>query len=859
MKSMVRRYYSFVIIIFLVIVTAYLFQVYHFSTHMKEKDSQLVSKSRDLYVNKISHAFNEKGQILNTASEYITADNWQQEDFRNYLVNLLQDNPAFASIYFLSSENRIVNASGWIPPQGLDLRTRVWYKKAVQEKTLIFTDAFVNASKDKLIITVAKPVYDRQNRLLGVIAGDIDTANMRNIIMSGVNNQEYFFIIDSEGNILAHPDYKYDPKITPKNIRDFSEEAYANIKTRVSGEIGITLDGVPGYLSYQWIESCNWNLVSFYPEKSYFGQYANMFWEFGNIMVSTLIIFSALLFMLTRSLIRPASSLDNDVSKINLVNNLAYRLPTEEKDPFFIVRSSLNKILATTQEYFEKIEKSSTELEVNYEQLIAVNSQLIENEMTLHKYNTELQARERALKESEERNRAIIEAIPDLLFIIDRQGTIVDSHSRDEKSLLIPKSRFLGKVFQDFLPTAISVEIQKKLEETMETHELQDLEYNLELEGTLRSYEMRMLNSGDNMAVAIIRDITERKRMEEDLNYLSFRDVLTGLYNRRYFEDHLKRIDVPRNLPLSLVAADVNGLKLVNDSFGHAAGDELLQRVAEVFNQACRSDDVISRTGGDEFVILLPKTDSKVAEAIVNRIRELAKKETMSSTILSVAFGWEAKTKPEQDIIDILKKAEEKMYTDKLSEGPRMRGRTIQAITDNLYKKSKNEEGHSRRVSYLAGEMARALNLSENEIIGVEGCGLFHDIGKVIIEESILNKSSLLDETEWAEMKRHPETGFRILSNLIEMSDMAEFVLSHHERWDGTGYPKGLKGEEIPLKSRIICICEAYDAMLSNRPYQDALTEDEIFEQFRRNAGTQFDPILTRLFVEKIMKKDWPQ
>jgi diguanylate cyclase (GGDEF)-like protein/PAS domain S-box-containing protein/putative nucleotidyltransferase with HDIG domain len=857
MKTMVRRYYGIIILIFLVITTVYLFQVYHFSTHMREKESQLAAKSRDIYVERIHSAFDDKGQVISTVSEYITAENWQQEDFKNYLINLLRDNPAFASIYFLSSENRMVNASGWIPPQGLDLRNRIWYQKAVKENALIFTDAFVNASKDKLIITVAKPVYDRQNRLLGVIAGDIDTVNMRNIILKGENKEEYFFIIDSEGNILAHPDYKYDPKNKPKNIRDFSEEVYNSIKTRINGEIGITLDGVAGYIAYQWIDSCNWNLVSFYPEKSYFSQYANMIFEFGNIILSTLIIFSALLFMLTRSLIRPSSLLDRDVSRIDLANNLDYRLPVDIKDPFYIVRDSLNKILAKTQEYFERIGKSSLELEGSYEQLIAVNSKLIENEMSLHQYNTELKAREQALKESEERNRAIIEAIPDLLFIIDNQGTIVDSHSRDEKSLLIPKSMFFGKAFGDILPPAISEQIQIKLEQTLETHELQYFEYELKIDGVVKNYEMRMINSGDFMAVAIIRDITERKRMEDDLNYLSFRDVLTGLYNRRYFEDHLERIDVPRNLPLSLIAADVNGLKLVNDSFGHAAGDELLKRVAKVFNQACRSDDVIARTGGDEFIILLPKTEKNVAEGIVNRIRELAENENMPSTILSVAFGWEAKTRPEQDTMDILKKAEEEMYTDKLSEGPKIRGRTIKTITDKLYRKSRDEEGHSTRVSQLAGEMARALNLSENEIVRAEGCGLFHDIGKVIIEEAILNKNGLLDDVEWLEIKRHPETGFRILSNLIELSDIAEFVLSHHERWDGNGYPKGLKGEEIPIESRIVCLVEAYDAMLSNQSYREALTEDEIFEQLRKNAGTQFDPVLTRLFVEKIMKRNW--
>jgi len=362
-----------------------------------------------------------------------------------------------------------------------------------------------------------------------------------------------------------------------------------------------------------------------------------------------------------------------------------------------------------------------------------------------------------------------------------------------------------------------------------------------------------ILLDGKRVLHSLCRDVSERKQLEQKLEYLSYHDQLTGLYNRRFFEEEEKRLDVGRNYPLTILMADVNGLKLVNDSFGHSMGDDLLKKVAEVFTNGCRADDIIARLGGDEFVILLPKTDTFEAEQIAKRIKSIAMQERLGSIDISISIGLETKNNKEEQIQEIFKKAEDHMYKKKLFESPSMRGKTINTIISTLHEKNKREEQHSHRVSALCQSIGQTIGLPEEEIQELKTVGLLHDIGKIAIDENILNKPGKLTEDEWNEIKRHPEVGYRILSTVNHMSEMAEFVLAHHERWDGNGYPKGLEKEQIPLQSRIIAIADAYDAMTSERSYGSALPKEIAIQELQNNAGTQFDPELVIVFIEKVL------
>jgi len=380
-------------------------------------------------------------------------------------------------------------------------------------------------------------------------------------------------------------------------------------------------------------------------------------------------------------------------------------------------------------------------------------------------------------------------------------------------------------------------------------------------DGTARSIEDTaapiIQENGEIVGVVLVfKDCSERKKKQEEILYLSYRDQLTGLYNRRYFEDKLRELDVESNLPITLIMADVNGLKLVNDSFGHGFGDELLKKAADVMRKGCRSTDVVARLGGDEFVAILTKTDSQQSEQIIKRINAIALKEKVGAIDISISFGYETKKIIEENIQDIFKNAEDYMYRHKLYESSSIRNRTIDLIMNTLYEKSNREMLHSKRVSEICGAIAVKMNLDKDKVNQIKIAGLMHDIGKMGIDENILNKPQGLSDEEYKIIKRHPEIGYRILSSSNDFSEIAEYVLKHHERWDGNGYPGGFKGEEISLQARIIAVADAFDAMTSDRPYRKGLSVSEAIAEIKRCSGTQFDSNIAGIFVDMILTQD---
>ena len=365
-------------------------------------------------------------------------------------------------------------------------------------------------------------------------------------------------------------------------------------------------------------------------------------------------------------------------------------------------------------------------------------------------------------------------------------------------------------------------------------------------------------DSGDYLGfVALSRDITEYKLREEEIRYLSYHDQLTGLYNRRFYEEELKRLDTSRNYPMSIIMGDVNGLKIINDSIGHAKGDELLNKVAQAIKKGCRADDVIARIGGDEFVVLLCKTNAVETERIINRINTLLSKEKVSDLDISVSFGYDVKNCEQEKIQEIFRTAEDRMYQYKQLNSESMRRNTIDLIMNALYEKNHREMLHSKRVGALCEEIALKMNFDKETVYNVKIAGLMHDIGKIGIDDKTLNKPGKLNADEWIEMKKHPETGKRILSSANEFAEISDYIFEHQEKWDGTGYPRGLKGEEILLQARIIAVADSYDAMTSHRSYGKTLSEEEAINEIKRCSGTQFDPAIAKTFVEKVLGKAW--
>jgi diguanylate cyclase (GGDEF)-like protein len=345
-------------------------------------------------------------------------------------------------------------------------------------------------------------------------------------------------------------------------------------------------------------------------------------------------------------------------------------------------------------------------------------------------------------------------------------------------------------------------------------------------------------------------EIAERKKAEEQLKFLSLHDFMTGLYNRAYFAEEIKRLEVGRHYPVSLIMCDLDGLKLVNDALGHEAGDRLIQEAANVLRSAVREGDVVARVGGDEFAILIAHTAPRDIFQVVNRIKALIEQHNNINRELPlcISVGYATSPGKEKRIDELYCEADNNMYRNKL-DNRQSSNRIIMQTLKNIYKsKDFGEEGHFARLWNICQALANTINLNNESYNLLQLLAEYHDIGKLSISDHILMKPGPLTPEEKMLIKAHSETGQRIALAVPELVPVADLILKHHEAWDGSGYPLGLKELEIPLECRILAIADAYEAMTGSRPYRDSISSEEALNELKSKAGTQFDPTL----VEKL-------
>ncbi|OFW61325.1 MAG: hypothetical protein A2Z35_04735 [Actinobacteria bacterium RBG_19FT_COMBO_36_27] len=350
----------------------------------------------------------------------------------------------------------------------------------------------------------------------------------------------------------------------------------------------------------------------------------------------------------------------------------------------------------------------------------------------------------------------------------------------------------------------------------------------------------------------IVRNIDERKKSEEEIRHLSYHDFLTDTYNRYFFEEELKRLDSERLYPISIVIVDINGFKLINDTFGHEKGDEILKNTARILKTCFRKEDIVARYGGDEFIVLLPSTSAVVAASIVERVHDLFKFDSYKEFIMSLSMGITTKESIEQDINKLIGVAEDNMYKHKLIEKQSLHSSIISSLEKALEERNYETHEHMHRMKVLALELGRKLQLSEDKLDELSLVSSLHDIGKIAISDNIILNPSKLTNEEFEIMKRHTEIGFRIANSYSGLASISNAILSHHERWDGKGYPMGSIGKSIPKIARIISIIDAYDAMTNDRPYRKAHSKEYAVKELLKNAGRQFDPVLVEQFVSMI-------
>lgn len=347
-----------------------------------------------------------------------------------------------------------------------------------------------------------------------------------------------------------------------------------------------------------------------------------------------------------------------------------------------------------------------------------------------------------------------------------------------------------------------------------------------------------------------VKNAIELMKRSEEIIYLSHNDKLTGLYNRRFYEEAIKSLDTKENLPISIIMGDVNGLKLTNDGFGHEAGDRLLRKIADILKSECRKNDIVARVGGDEFIIVLPKTGIEETERIADRIKVKCNKEEEDPIKPSVSIGFSTKDYVGQDINNVYKVAEDNMYNKKLMERKSIRGSIISSLREALYERSHETKEHSDRLIELSYKLGKELGLSIDNIHNLQLLALLHDIGLTAMPDYILHNSRDFTPEEWDIMKTHCEIGYRIIRTSQKLDHIAEEVLGHHENWDGSGYPQHLIGESIPLNSRILSVIDTYDSMIYGSFYQKVATKKVTMDFIKKQNGKYFDPKIVEAFIK---------
>lgn len=454
------------------------------------------------------------------------------------------------------------------------------------------------------------------------------------------------------------------------------------------------------------------------------------------------------------------------------------------------------------------------------------------------------------LKLSEERLGITLHSIGDAVIAVDNGKNINMLNKTAEELLDIHSSEVIGKPLDDIFVIRYEEDNPIETNYVILKSKTNDDKYISLIRNDLVDADGELFGE-----VIVFRDMTKKKLKDDEILYISFHDQLTGLYNRAFFEEEIHRLDTKRQFPIALILGDANGLKLANDIFGHLEGDKLLKKIAEILKVSTRKEDIVARWGGDEFAIILPKTEEKTVAEIRERILQACTTSDLEPIKPSLALGSATKTCEGKSLNELLKEAEDRMYRHKLFEDKSTRNSIISSFEKVLFERNYETEEHVKRMQEMATKLGRSIRLSDNELDYLRPLSFLHDIGKIGIPDKILLKSGKLSDYEWEQMKKHPEKGFIIAEATNELSNIAKLILFHHERWDGTGYPKGLKGEEIPKLSRLISIVDAYDVITHSRPYKDALSHKQAMEEIIRCSGTHFDPELVKTFVQ-IMDND---
>lgn len=759
------------------------------------------------------------------------------------------------SWYYSVSEDMTMGALA-LNTGKFDPRLREWYRAAVREGGTVFSPVYRHFAMDELAVSVSCPVYGEDGRLLGVLGTHMLLSDISNYLEQAVGHYNgcaavleentRLLIADSENSddhIIAADEavkrnaiYDLDVPVMQNGYRKYLASHKAAFPVKNGKEVWYA-----GVVKYRQ-PGLDLVIISMIPDYSLDAELDRNIKVTAGLVAIAGILSIGIFTWIVRKLYKPVNGLLASAEGF-CTGNMEQRVRVVRNDEIGRISNVFNRLADSMQDLIRHLECI---VETRTQELNQANEILKEHQNQLHLildttaeaiFGTDLNGRCTFC------NRSCLHMLgykqPEDLLGMDMR-IILNRTGQEEPACPEGKQSFTEYLYQGKEGGEKDIVLRRG-------------------DGTCFDAECRALpqrKDGKHIGYVItFTDITERKKGEEKIRFLSYHDPLTGLVNRRCFEQEMKRLDTQLNHPISLIFLDLNGLKLINDTFGHTSGDEFIVKVAQILKRNCREGDVAARIGGDEFTVLLPRTSHEAAEAIAVNIKKQVSDEKVNMVSCSIAVGIAAKIKHWQKIERILESAENEMYKEKSISSRNFGIQAIHGIITSLHMKSPWEKTHSEEVSKLCEKIGMAMELPETERKKLRDGAYLHDIGKIVLSETILEKiPEELTEAESEMMRQHPAIGYRILNLSQETLDLSNGVYGHHERWDGSGYPKGLKGEEIPLISRIISVAEAYERIL-NREKDRETGMEKALKTISEGSGRKYDPAIAELFI-RIMRDD---
>jgi diguanylate cyclase (GGDEF)-like protein/PAS domain S-box-containing protein len=486
----------------------------------------------------------------------------------------------------------------------------------------------------------------------------------------------------------------------------------------------------------------------------------------------------------------------------------------------------------------------------------------IRGEETLKRINNTLEDLNTRMKASEERYRMVVEDQTDLISRFRPDGIITFVNGSYCRYFNKSKDDLVG---HSFIPTIHSEDrerTQLHIRSLGIDRPVGTVEHRVILpDGSIRWIDWTdraILDDEGNIVEyqSVGRDVTDRKTLEERLQFMSMHDALTKLYNRAFFDEQMKRFSDSRNIPVGVIVTDLNALKIVNDALGHQTGDLLLLTAASVLRSCFRGSDILARIGGDEFAIILPNTQYESLLQTIERIKKAIhdRRQNNPDIPLSLAIGYSVRLKKGTTMEEVFAEADDMMYREKENQREFTRGLVLTSLIREIERIEPYRAKHMLRVRDYAVALGTEAKLPAQEIVKLQLAARYHDIGMIGIDRTHLTESEGLTIEAEESIRHHVDIGARIAEAHPFLHEIAQVIQHHHEKWNGNGYPSGMAGVEIPELSRIITICDAFDAMTTHDTYKKTKSRDDALTEIDRLSGIQFDPTFVPLFTGLIKR-----